>query len=315
MGRIFRWVRDGVIDDDGEVALLHGDAEHGFRPLTLPLVNVRAAAEAARVEGLLSAREAGALVRAAATLHYTHRTWPGVLAAAAVGQAARERLRAFLPRAPDPKAEDARACVTAAAEFVRARRSGAPPPPSPRVGTPPSHVRNARLRQAATVLPGGERLASGEVLRELARRPDAGRLAAEGLRRALLASLARAAGLRADDGDAARALAAWLRRLGIPAPRRDAFLAACGLDDGAARELAEDLALEAKVLAGANRFAPDGPSFEEGLALGARLTGAWVEEADRIAGRTGPTGPPPRRAPRARPRATAPSPRARRRAR
>ena len=43
VGRIFRWVRDGVIDDDAEVALLHGDAEHGYRPLTLPLANVRPA--------------------------------------------------------------------------------------------------------------------------------------------------------------------------------------------------------------------------------------------------------------------------------
>ena len=90
------------------------------------------------------------------------------------------------------------------------------------------------------------------------------------------------AGLRTAAGEADAALAAWLRRLGVPARRRDAFLAACGLDEAAARALAEDLALEAAVLAGAERFAPDGPAFEEGLALAARLTGAWVEEAARL---------------------------------
>ncbi|HEX9307058.1 MAG TPA: TfuA-like protein, partial [Anaeromyxobacter sp.] len=283
VGRIFRWYRDGDLDDDGEVALLHGDAEHGYRPLTLPLVNVRAAAQAARAEGLLSAGEARALVAGGAALHYAGRTWARVVATSRLAEPARARLRAFLPRAPDPKAEDARACIAAAAEFARARRRGAPPPPAPRTAAVPSHVRRARLRHATTVLPTGARVASAAVLDALARRPDAGRLAAEGLRRALLASLARSAGLRATEAEAAGALSAWLRRLGVPARRRDAFLAACGLDDGAARALAEDLALEATVLGMAERFAPDGPGFEEGLALAARLTGAWVEEAAAIA--------------------------------
>ncbi len=290
VGRIFRWYRDGKIDDDGEVALLHADAEHGFRPLTLPLVNVRAAAEAAQAGGLLSRHEARALVAAGVAIHYTERTWAGVLAAARLGDMARERLRAFLPRAPDPKAEDARACIAAAAEFARARRRGAPPPPQPRSSPPPSHVRRARLRHARTILPGGKTVPSGEVLAALAHRPDAGRLAADGLRRALLASLARSLGLRAEAGEPGEALAAWLRRLGVAARRRDDFLAACGLDAGAARALSEDLALEAAVLGAAERFVPDGPSFEEGLALAARLTGAWVEEAVRLTGsRSAPT--------------------------
>jgi hypothetical protein len=282
VGTVFRWVRDGTVEDDGDVALLHGDAEHAFRPLTLPLVNVRAAAEAARRERILSSREAAAVLAAGRTLHYSERTWPRVLAAARLSPAARARLRAFLPRAPDPKADDARACVAAAAEFARARRAGAPAPPPRGGGPPPSHVRRARLRHARTVLPGGAAVPSGEVLAALARRPDAGRLAAEGLRRALLASLARSLGLRASAAEAEEALAAWLRRLRVPARRREAFLAACGLDDGAARTLAEDLALEADVLGRADRLVPDGPGFEEGLALAARLTGAWVEEALRI---------------------------------
>jgi hypothetical protein len=283
VGRIFRWYRDGTIDDDGEVALLHGDAEHGFRPLTVPLVNVRAAAEAARADGLLSPREARALVAAGAGIHYTERTWPRVLAGARLAETARARLRAFLARAPDAKAEDARACIAAAAEFARARRRGAPPPPNTRSSPPPAHVRHARLRHARTVLSGGKTVASGDVLAALARRPDACRLAAEGLRRTLLASLARSLGLRVDPGESDQALAAWLRRLRVPARRKDAFLAACGLDAGAARGLAEDLALEAAILGAAERFVPDGPSFEEGLALAGRLTGAWVDEAVRVA--------------------------------
>ena len=41
-GTIFGWYRDGVIDGDDEVALLHGDAADGFLPLSEPLVNLRA---------------------------------------------------------------------------------------------------------------------------------------------------------------------------------------------------------------------------------------------------------------------------------
>jgi hypothetical protein len=288
VGTVFRWYRDGVVDDDAEVALLHGDAEHGFRPLTLPLVAVRAAAEAARRAGVLSARDARALVAAGRGIHYRERGWAAVLAAARLAAPAEARLRAFLPGAPEPKAEDARACIRAAAEYARARRAGAPPPPSPLGGPPPSHVRRARLRHARSVVPGAGSVPSGAVLAALARRPDAGRLAAEGLRRALLAALARSSGLRVSAREGDEALAAWLRRLRVPPRRRAAFLAACGLDDGAARVLAEDLALEAAVLGAAERFAPDGPGFEEGLALGARLTGAWIEEALGVAERSAP---------------------------
>jgi hypothetical protein len=283
VGQIFRWYRDGVLDDDGEVALLHGDAEHGWRPLTVPLVAVRAAAEAARSGGILRAAEARALVAAGAALPYPGRTWPRILAGARLRPAARERLATFLPRAPDPKADDARACIAAAAEYARARRRGAPPPPARPRPAVPSHVRRARLRHARTVLPGGVRVPSGEVLAALGRRPDAGRLTAEGLRRALLAALARSMGLAVTAGERDSALRTWLAHLGVPARRRDAFLAASGLDDGAARDLAEDLALEARVLGASASFVPDGPGAEEGLALGARLTGAWVEEASAAA--------------------------------
>jgi hypothetical protein len=85
-------------------------------------------------------------------------------------------------------------------------------------------------------------------------------------------------------GEADAAVAAWLSRLGVASARREAFLAACALDAGAARRLGEDLALEARLLEDAARAVPDGPAWEEGLALEARLTGAWVEEATRLVG-------------------------------
>jgi hypothetical protein len=276
IGRIFRWYRDGTIDDDADVALLHADASRGWRPLTVPLVAVRAAAEAARAERHLSPGEAHALVRAGAAIHYTERTWPRVLER--LPARTRTKVEMFLPRVPDPKADDARACIEAAAAFARARRAGAPPPPTSSAGAVPSLLRRARLVHARALV-GGAAVPSRDVVAALARRPDAGRLAADGLRRLVLAALARSAGIAVSADDAERALAAWLRRLGVPARRRTELLAACALDDAAARALGEDLALEAAVLAMAERFVPDGPSSEEGLALAARLGGAWLESA------------------------------------
>jgi hypothetical protein len=295
VGMIFRWVKAGRVEDDAEVALLHAPAEWGFRPLTVPLVAVRAAADQARARRVLRPSQARALVLAAQALHFTERTWERVLGSAPLGAGPRRRFLSFLPSAPDPKEADARATVLAAAAYVRARRTGAPSPPPPG-RRPSSHLRHAKLRRSVALLPDGRALDSAAVLDTLQRRPDAGRMAADGLRRALLVALARSAGLSPAPGEGEEALATWLARLGVPAARREAYLSACAIDGADARRLGEDLALEAEVLRGAAAFAPDGPSWEEGLALGARLCGAFAEEAARAAAPLTPARPPRTRA-------------------
>jgi len=280
VGSIFAAYRDGVRTDDADVALLHASAEGGFRPLTVPLVNAEAASRSAADAGVVSRREAAALARAAGAVAWQERTWPRILDAARLRPGVRERLLAFLPTAPDPKAEDARACIAAAAAWARARRAGAPPPPRP-LRAERAHVRGLRLAAARCGTAGEGAPPAAEVLAALARRPDAGRLAADGLRRAVAAALARTLGLGATAAEAAAAERAWLGRLGVRPRDRAEFLARCGLDDGAARRLAEDLAAEARLLEEAARLLPDGPSWEEGLALAARLSGAWAEEAGR----------------------------------
>jgi hypothetical protein len=291
VGRVFGWYRDGAVVDDGEVALLHAGADDGHRPLTLPLVQVRAAAEAAVRAGLLPSRAARGLVAAAAGIHYAERGWRPVLDAAALAPDLRDRVARFVAQVPDVKAEDARACVEAAAAFARARRRGAPPPPRPATAAVSSHLRRLRLDRARAVLPDGRAAPSGAVVAALAGRPGAGRVAIEGLRRALVAALARSLGLEVTADEAAAAERAWLSRLGVARRGRDAVLAACALDEGAARRVAEDLALEAKLLGMAERVVPDGPAWEEGLALGARLTGEWVEVAAEVAAETAATLP------------------------
>lgn len=179
VGRIFRWYRDGVVLDDSEVALLHGDVEHGFVPLTVPQVNVRWAAERAVRAGVLRRGQARAVVEASARIFWQERTWPAVLEA--LPAAARERWKRF--RVPDLKAEDAREVLRAAARAGPARSASARQPP------PSSLVRRRRN-------PAGALWKLG----------DAHSLADAGLRRALLAGWAREMGLRPSAAEVRAAL-------------------------------------------------------------------------------------------------------------
>jgi len=56
IGRIFEWFRDGLLDADDEVAVAHGPADDGYRPVSEALVNIRATVAAAVAA---SARDAG----------------------------------------------------------------------------------------------------------------------------------------------------------------------------------------------------------------------------------------------------------------
>jgi hypothetical protein len=264
VGTVVRWVRDGSADD-ADVALLHGDREHGHRALTVPHVTVRFAAQQARRARVLSRGEERALVRASARVFYQERTWGRALAA--LGPRARRRWEAWARRGlPDVKALDARACIALAARSLRVAPGAGlrdRPPPS-------SLVRNRRLRDA---MPGA--------LEALRVRADAGALRDAGLRRALLAGLLRELRLRPSPRDVARAEQGWLRSLGVPRRDRAAFLRASGLTAPEARRLCEDVALERLALDHALRLLSDGPSPDEALAAEARLRGHWAALARR----------------------------------
>ncbi|TQV84270.1 hypothetical protein FKG94_06330 [Exilibacterium tricleocarpae] len=77
IGKVYEWYRDGFLDGDDEVALLHASEELDFRALSDPLVNIRftlGAADCAlpevRVQELLAYAKA---------LFYGDRSWPGLL--------------------------------------------------------------------------------------------------------------------------------------------------------------------------------------------------------------------------------------------
>src|SRR5262249_36970872 len=79
IGRIYENFRDGVLEDDDEVAVLHGPEELGYPALTEARVNLRATLGAARRAGAISSELAAELTTIAKALFYKERTYDAVL--------------------------------------------------------------------------------------------------------------------------------------------------------------------------------------------------------------------------------------------
>lgn len=263
VGTIFEWYRDGVLTDDAEVALLHASADHDHRPLTLPLVNVRYAAQRAAKAGILRPAEARRLVTVAARRFYQSRSWPGLLRDLPWTEDRRERLARWLGRTDtDLKAKDARACLRKVAAAVRRPQSRAAVASRPHEGS--LLVRTRRLQSHSAVLEA------------LSGRPDAAEMTDAGLRRALLAGWARSRGMRVSKKALVQARTQFLEAHAPNADAQEQFLVDCGLDEGQLQNLLEEVLLERQVLEHATRMLPDGPSATEALAAESRLRGVWA---------------------------------------
>jgi hypothetical protein len=73
-GRIFEAYRDGELEDDDEVAVIHGPPETCYLALSEAMVNIRATRAAAKRNGIIAAATRDALVRSAKELFYHDRT-------------------------------------------------------------------------------------------------------------------------------------------------------------------------------------------------------------------------------------------------
>jgi len=95
VGSIYEGYRDGVYEDDDEVALHHAPAEVGYTPLSIAMVNVRATIEAALRDGIITPQQHDQVIEAAKALYYGDRNWPRILADVETGFA--ETLKKWLP--------------------------------------------------------------------------------------------------------------------------------------------------------------------------------------------------------------------------
>ena len=82
VGRIFEAFVDGALEDDDEVAVVHGPEEVGYLSLSEPMVNIRATLAAAEGEGVLKPAARGALTDYAKSLFFPERNWTALLAQA-----------------------------------------------------------------------------------------------------------------------------------------------------------------------------------------------------------------------------------------
>ncbi len=75
VGQVFEWFREGRLDGDDEVALVHASEELAYRPLTVALVELRHALENLVTSGRISAAKGQGLVEAVKRLPFTERFW------------------------------------------------------------------------------------------------------------------------------------------------------------------------------------------------------------------------------------------------
>jgi hypothetical protein len=82
VGRVFQLFECGDLEDDDEVAVVHDEAEQGYRLRSEAMVNIRVTLEQARRAGALSASAEQRLVQHAKSRFYPERSFTALLAAA-----------------------------------------------------------------------------------------------------------------------------------------------------------------------------------------------------------------------------------------
>jgi hypothetical protein len=123
IGTIFAEYHRGERFEDGDVAVIHGPAEFGYRALTEALVNVEATLAGLGRSGLIASDEHDALLDAARKIHFKERSWPGLIEAAGLPTARRSAVEALVARNRiDRKREDARALLAEMRSLDRIER-------------------------------------------------------------------------------------------------------------------------------------------------------------------------------------------------
>lgn len=128
VGAIFELFRDGALQDDDEVAVVHGPAETGYVALSDAMVNIRATLERAAAAGIIGAAVASELAVIAKRTHYKDRRYDRLLQ---LGQAAGlppMDLNALRDWVPDGKIDQKRLDALEMLRAIRRRLEDGLPP-------------------------------------------------------------------------------------------------------------------------------------------------------------------------------------------
>lgn len=129
VGAIYRAYRDGRLHGDDEVALVHALGEHGWRPISEPMVDVRATLAAAVRNKALSGDAARALRAVARSIHFSDRDWPAILDRADWPASEASTFRGWLRTGTVRlKQKDALACLALTKAVTQSAPTGEPTP-------------------------------------------------------------------------------------------------------------------------------------------------------------------------------------------
>ena len=128
VGRIFEDYRDQRLEDDDEVAVLHGPLETGYVALSEAMVNVRATVAAAAAAGVIDHPTREALVGIAKGLFYQDRSYRRVLERAAAQALPADQFEAFRAWLPTGRIDQKRADALAMLAAMRAFMADDPEP-------------------------------------------------------------------------------------------------------------------------------------------------------------------------------------------
>jgi hypothetical protein len=128
IGHIYEAYRDGILEDDDEVAVLHGPEELGYPPLTEAMVNIRATVAEAERRGILAPEQGERLAVIAKALFYKERTSEAIVRAAVESGMPAARLRDFIAWLPQGRVDQKRLDAEAMLEAIRAHLATDAPP-------------------------------------------------------------------------------------------------------------------------------------------------------------------------------------------
>jgi len=119
IGEIYRHYAGNFLSADEDVALLHSEADNGWRPLTIPMVNIWSTIKSLRSNSLMSSDACDAIQIAADSLHFTHRSKLGLEAKLLeLGRSdASELMTIFINGFVDQKRIDAIEAISAACNY------------------------------------------------------------------------------------------------------------------------------------------------------------------------------------------------------
>ena len=126
VGRVFDAFRSLELEDDDEVAILHGGADVGYRTGSEAMVNIRATLAAAAHCGTIREETRESLIGIAKQTFYPDRSYPSLLLAARARGLPADELDALAVWLPAGRQDQKRSDAIEMLRVMRARREGEP---------------------------------------------------------------------------------------------------------------------------------------------------------------------------------------------